>query len=162
MARRSKLTPKVQEDFCAALQIGATIEIAAGYAGVTDRTAYGWLARGRTEEERLADPTAEPNPDEVRYLQFFQTAREAGASAAVSWLQVLENAMRGKEGFVPQPGFAMEMLERRYPKDFGKQARVDVTTGGLPFLVVYDEPVKKADEPDGPEIPGPDTPASAA
>ena len=129
MARRSRLAPKVQEDFCAALQIGATIGIAAGYAGIPERTIYDWLERGRIEEERLAQiPPPEPNPDEARYLRFSQAAREAKAGAAVSWLHVLDSAMQADN-----PGFAMEMLERRYPKDFGKQARVDVTTAGQPL-----------------------------
>ena len=139
MARRSKLTPKVQENFCAALQIGATIEIAAGYAGIPERTIYDWLERGRKEEERLADSTTELNPNEERYLRFSQTVRESQASAAITWLDVLDKAMQGQN-----PNFAMEMLERRYPREFGKQARLDLTTKGeaLPAPITVVEIVK--------------------
>lgn len=145
MARRSKLTPKVQEDFCNALQIGATIEIAAGYAGIPERTIYDWLERGRKEEERLAQtPPPEPNPNEARYLRFSQAVRESRISADIVCLQTVEAAAR------TDPAWAWKLLQARHPKDYNPRQQVDVTTDGNPLPITIIEVVKSVEgESDG-------------
>jgi len=61
MSRPTKLTEEVQETITTALMLGASLEIAASYAKITDRTLYLWQERGRLiydrlqEEQRLED-----------------------------------------------------------------------------------------------------------
>jgi len=49
MARPSKLTPKTRTRYLNGLKLGLTHELAASYAGVSARTVYDWIARGRRE-----------------------------------------------------------------------------------------------------------------
>ncbi len=53
VGRPSKLTKERIEDICSALDIGASLEIAANYAGVSYNTYLNWHKRGKAAIERL-------------------------------------------------------------------------------------------------------------
>ena len=124
MGRKGKLTYKVRDDFCAAIEIGAIYEVAAAYARISERTVYGWLKRGEDERERLEDdPEASPDENEARYLRFLHAVEEAKAVAAISWQQVIDNAAKR------DPEWAWRMLQARYPEAYGKGGRsVNITS----------------------------------
>jgi hypothetical protein len=121
--RKRKLTRTVIDNFCAALEYGATLEIAAGYAQVSLSSIYNWLDIGEKEEERLGEGQA-PDADKDIYVQFARAVTGAKATAAVSWLQVLDQHAR------IDPAWAKFMLQVRYPGDFSPVQRSDITSDG--------------------------------
>lgn len=77
----SKLNEARQAKVLEAIGAGCTYEIAAAYAGVTDRTLYTWLRKG-AEAEALQDRGEEPSPDDAPYLRLHQEVREANGRLA--------------------------------------------------------------------------------
>lgn len=142
MGRSSLLNIKRQTEIVTALQAGATLEIAANYAGVTYNTLHNWRERGRAEFERIEalellgddaekPPAADykPSRNEKKYFLFFKAINEATAVAAVGWLQVIDTVA------AQSPEWAAWQLARRYPKEFGSQRAVpavSVQTGETP------------------------------
>ena len=72
------LTPDRVKMICDAISIGATYKIAAGYAGITERTLYLWLAKGEKGEEN--------------YRQFFQAVKKAESKGAIQNLTKIAQA----------------------------------------------------------------------
>lgn len=95
MARKSKYTPEVIEKLTQALAMGATYELACGYAGIGASTFYEWLA-------------AKP--------EFAETVKGAEGKAAVGWLAKIEKAATNGAWQA-----AAWKLERRYPEQYGRQ-----------------------------------------
>jgi hypothetical protein len=94
MARRSKLTPAVQQRICDAIGIGATYELAAAYGGVAFETFRRWREGNRA---------------------FCAAIESAEARAVVGWLAKIEKA--ASEGTWQAAAWK---LERRYPADYGR------------------------------------------
>lgn len=139
MARPTKLTERVQEDICAALMIGATHEIAAGYAGIAIDTFYYWKREGEKVRERLQKeakkaeaaeiagekykPNYKTTRRETRLLKFLQAVTEANDSAAITHLNFLHQAAP------TDPRISQWILERRFPDGFGPPSRKVEHTG---------------------------------
>ena len=104
MARRSKLTPEVQQRICDAIVIGATYEHAAAYGGVAYETFNNW---------RHAN------------VQFSEALKAAEARAVVGWLAKIEKA--ASEGTWQAAAWK---LERRYPDRYGRTVQ-QVEHGGI-------------------------------
>jgi len=84
MSRPTLLTPKVESKILQAIQAGATYEIAAKFAGITARSFYGWINRGKQAEER--------QDFEDIYFQFFQKVNMANAQGAITNLALVQKA----------------------------------------------------------------------
>lgn len=82
MGRPTALTPTVESRILQAIQAGATYEIAAKFAGITPRSFYGWINRGKQAEER--------QDFEDIYFQFFQKVNMANAQGAVTNLALVQ------------------------------------------------------------------------
>ncbi len=123
MARRSKLTKKTTEAICDAITIGATYDMAAVWGGVTPRSFYSWMERGRKESDRLeGDSEAQVDPDERKYLQFLQKVLDSNVQAGIAWLNVINNSA------AVDPVWARYLLEQRFPKDYGqKQQKAQIS-----------------------------------
>lgn len=104
MARRSKLTRKVIDDFCDALSIGATYKIACGHAGISYPTFANWCRIAREEMER-AERNEETNKSNIKYVSFLNEVEAAVNEAKISWLDVIARAAR------TDPNWAKWMLE---------------------------------------------------
>lgn len=118
MARRSKLTPEVQQRICDAIVIGATYEHAAAYGGISYDTFNEW---NKTKP------------------QFSEEVKAAEARAVVGWLAKIEKA--ASEGTWQAAAWK---LERRYPDLYGRtvqqvEAKVSTT---LDATVVHLEAVR--------------------
>ena len=122
--RPSKLTPEVQEKIVTAIRAGNYAQVAAVYAGITERTYYRWMELG--EQARGG-----------RYLQFFQAVKAAEGEAEVRAVAIIQKKMTGDWRA------AMAYLERKHPKRWGR--RVDVTSGDEPLKPIPVE-VHTADE----------------
>lgn len=98
--RRSKYTTETIEKVLHAIRMGATYEIAARSAGISPDTLTNW---------------------QKQYSDFSDKMREAEGVSARVWLEKIENAAD-----VDWKAAAWK-LERRFPKEYGKQADTAVT-----------------------------------
>ncbi|MFQ5592173.1 MAG: transposase [Phycisphaerae bacterium] len=149
MARPTKLTPEVHAAIIEAIELGATYEHAAGYAGIDESTFYRWRNRGEAELARVgASPRRSVRKSEEPFVEFRKALKKAVGVAAVRWLRVLEEAASGKRDGQWQA--AAWKLERRHPRDYGRFDRHDVTSGGEPIHVPWPACVVSSDDDDPP------------
>lgn len=100
-----KLTPETTQKIFQAIQMGATYELAASYAGITYNTLYNWMKKGEAAKSG-------------KFKDFVKELKEAEGKAAIGWLAKIEKA--GSEGDWRAVAWK---LERRYPEDYGRQVR---------------------------------------
>ena len=114
MPRPSKYTPEVVKKICRAIELGATYELAAKYAGTSYETFNTW---------RNTKP------------QFSQAISEAEGKAAHGWLSMIEDSAASGQWTA-----AAWKLERRYPHDYGKTVQEQQHTGkdGQDLVVKFD------------------------
>jgi hypothetical protein len=75
MARPTTLTPELQARICAAVRTGLALGPAAESCGVSRRTVYEWLFRGRGDDQ--------DRPATALYAAFAHEVETAAASAAL-------------------------------------------------------------------------------
>jgi len=109
--RRSKYTPDRVAKIIQAIDMGATFELAAGYAGICPDTMTAWRDR---------------------YSDFSDQMREAEGRAAVKWLAKIEAAANDDWRA------AAWNLEKRHPQTYGKTVSEQQHTGkdGAPITVM--------------------------
>lgn len=114
MARPTKYSQDVVDRVAHALARGATYAIAAAYGGISYETFNDWRAK---------------KP------QFSEAVKEAEAGAAVSWLEVIEEA--ADDGTWQAAAWK---LERRYPQEYGRTVATQEHTGpaGGPLRIVIE------------------------
>lgn len=105
-----KFRPERVERFLAAIERGATYELAAGYAGITYQCYLNWMKKGETQLNDNDD--TEEQGDE--YLDFYRAVKASEAKAAINWLIKIDKAAEA------QWQAAAWKLERRYPQQYGK------------------------------------------
>lgn len=93
--RKTKYTPDVTQRIVQALELGATHDLACGYAGISPSTFYDWMAK---------------RPE------FSETVNAAQGRAAVKWLAKIEQA--ASDGTWQAAAWK---LERRHPQDYGRR-----------------------------------------
>lgn len=110
--RKTKYTPETVAKIIQAIELGATYEIAAGYAGVSPPTFYEWK---KTKPE------------------FLNAINEAEGRAATKWLAKIETD--------PSWQSSAWKLERRYPHQYGKTVQEQQHTGkdGAPLTISFGE-----------------------
>lgn len=152
MARRSKLTKKTTEAICDAITIGATYEIAAVWGGVTPRTFYYWMERGRKESDRLEqleidkpDEAHKSAPDEAKFFQFFHKVFQSNVEAGVGWLNVISNSA------AVDPVWARYLLEQRFPKDYGQKHQKAQISYNVDVAKLTDEQLLRISQGEDPE-----------
>jgi transposase len=101
VARPTKRTPELERRLLDALRAGNTRRAACAYAGVEQHTFQRWL---------------------LRFAHFAQAIEKAEADAAVRNVAIIQQAARDGTWTA-----AAWWLERRYPEDYGRRERVDVT-----------------------------------
>ena len=105
--RQTKLTPEIQEKIVAAIRAGNYAAVAAGYAGISERTFYSWLQRGREQTKGI-------------YLQFLQAIKSAENESEVRAVAHIQKHMA--ENWQA----AMTYLERKHPDRWGRRDRLKV------------------------------------
>ena len=108
MGRPTKLTPKVRDAICEGIRLGMTYKHAAMAAGITERTFYHWVERGKNGDEP--------------YAQFLQALSGAEAEGIRKNLDAIQGASE-KDWRA-----AAWLLERRHPAEYGR--REEVTHAG--------------------------------
>lgn len=104
-----------------ALQAGNFIDHACDYAGVGRTTVYRWLDRGQNEHERIASG-GEPDPDEAKYLELWDTIKKARASAFVRNVALIQQA--ANQGTWQAAAW---WLERTAPQQYGRRLSAEIT-----------------------------------
>jgi hypothetical protein len=107
VGRRTKLTPKVQEKIVSAIRAGNYAHVAAGYAGIGERTFYSWLQSGRENKSDL-------------YQQFLQAVKDAEREAEVRAVAMVQKHMADNWQA------AMTYLERKFPERWGRRDRLKI------------------------------------
>jgi hypothetical protein len=120
--------------------MGATLEHACGYAGITYQTLRNWLTRGEAEATRLAEtPKARPRQSEGEFFALFEAVKKAEGDAVMTWLLRIE-AAASKSWQA-----AAWKLERRYPEQYGRQVQDVKHSGkidGPPAVQVFRFPAR--------------------
>jgi hypothetical protein len=106
--RPSKLTAKVQEAFCKAIEGGATQAMAAAHAQIGVSTAQSWMAKGREQETG-------------RYRDFVDAFERARERAGLRWLAKVQQLADAKQDWRAYKW----LLEVNFPQSFGPSAEFE-------------------------------------
>lgn len=79
-----ELTDSIQQKICEALRIGASYELAAGYAGISVKSFWRWKKEGEINQTSLNAK------DHQRYIAFSQDIKKARADYKVACLMKME------------------------------------------------------------------------
>jgi transposase len=91
--RKSLLTPERQQTILDLIAAGNYIDTATKASGISHQTLSNWLSRGTAERERLqANPNAEPDPKEHKYLEFLEESEKAFAIAEARNMAIIQRA----------------------------------------------------------------------
>jgi transposase len=109
--RKPKVTPEVTKKIINAILMGATYELAAGYAGIGTTTFY---------------------KEKANNAEFAEAIKAAEGAAAVGWLAKIEQA--ANDGTWQAAAWK---LERRYPQEYGRTVVSTEQTGEVTVTVRY-------------------------
>jgi transposase len=112
--RPTKYTPETVKKIVDAIRVGATFRLACDYAGITEETFSQWRKK---------------------YSEFSDAIKEAEGAGAVGWLAKIEKAANDGSWQA-----AAWKLERRYPKEYGRQVVETEHSGAVTIKVVYADP----------------------
>lgn len=122
MARPSLLNDRVVADLVQAVGGGSFYEEAAAYAGVSERSLFRWLQRGRNYDEVL-EAGGEPAEDDKPFGELYRRLRKARADTRVGAVGVVMAKITATgpfEGELPDANLAMKFLERVDPERWGR------------------------------------------
>ena len=144
----SKLTQQVIDKICEAVKRGAYLTHAAAYAGVGAEVVSEWKKAGEQLAKAIADdPSLEPHLTEYQSLQieFAQRILEAEGEGTFTMLDAITRAAEAG-----QWAAAAWRLERRYPREYGRQIQQLEGVNGkeVTFRVIHDTQDKKARDDD--------------
>jgi len=116
MPRRSLLTPDAQATFLQAIELGATIKLAAQAAGWAEPTVYAYLADGRAARD-LHTTGTKLTPDQRRKAEFVEAFEKAEGTMARNALAAVVRAAQRPQHWTA----AAWLLERRFPETYGRR-----------------------------------------
>jgi len=82
LGRRSELTTELQEQVVLAIHAGNFREVAARFAGITERTFFNWMARGCEYQKKL-NKGEEVGEKEEKFFHFLHAVESAEIKAEV-------------------------------------------------------------------------------
>ena len=130
MARPTELTPELADQVAKFIRVGNWPEAAAVAAGVSARTFYRWMARGRDADELHEADGAVDEVDEP-FWQFWQQVKRAEAESEALAVAQLTKAMPST------PTATIAWLERRFRERWSRTERLEhAGDGGGPVLIV--------------------------
>lgn len=119
-----EVEPELQGKIVTFVRNGAFPERAATAVGISERTHYAWMARGRDEIERR-ELGEKPDPDEQLYVAY---ANDIDRAVAEAEMLLMGSALKGGSTATA----AMTILERRFRERWGVKAPPPATTGPAP------------------------------
>ena len=125
--RPSKLTDTVIADVKKLLFLGVPHNKIGDYLGLSNRTFYNWMSQGEALRDKvLAGELKRPKAEEKRLIQLFHTVKRGDAEFVRN--NLVKMAAASNDGKNWQA--IAWMLERRFPKEFGRKDSLAV--GGDP------------------------------
>ena len=113
--------PNILKGIAEATTLGHPIQTAGRLIGLGHTTAWDWLRKGTALLEASPDST----PEELgSFAVFAVTVKDAEAKMVDKQLQYIQRDASQKGGWTA----AMTLLERRRPKDFGRNQQITVDT----------------------------------
>lgn len=94
--RPTKLVPEVVDRLIAASKAGSPTRIAAGYAGISERSFMNWMARGRRAVEARDEDDRQPDKTDLPYVALFEQVSRARSEAALQALVQIRAAAQDK------------------------------------------------------------------
>lgn len=124
--RKLALTPELADLIVGILQLPDTIQVACDAAGVTTRSYFNWIKRGKALVGKAAKGQTDFNDDEQALIRFFHATKTAQAVGRVELLKIIKDAAKSKE---PKSWTAAAwLLERKFHNEFGRRTiRVEST-----------------------------------
>ena len=110
--RPTELTPKLHQQIVKDIRDGMYAQVAAARASISEQTFYGWLKRGEAGE----DP----------FREFLDAVLSAAGEAEKNMVDTVQDAAAGTAKGDWKAG--AWWLERRFPKRWGRQERLEITT----------------------------------
>lgn len=125
--RPTKYDPAAGTLIVQALQVGATLEVAASAAGVHRTTLWRWMKEGFRQDRVRKAPDTDENgkPTLKTAAQFCNAVKKAAAAAEVLDLSFITKAARSGNWTA-----AAWKLERKYPDRYARPAQRVVHEGG--------------------------------
>lgn len=123
--RRAQLTPEVIEKISNLIKVGNYPAVAARGAGVSERTFYLWLKKGREGK--------------APYSHLVQAIEEANTSLEIALVATIRKALP------ENPGFAFEMLKRRFGERWNTQHPQHIQVQTTNQVVVNNQPAVEPD-----------------
>ena len=117
MARRPKLTPELIDTICSYVRVGMKYKDAARAAGIGESTFYNWRVKGEHAKSGV-------------YKEFVESLSEANAQAKLVLVSRVHKASENDWRA------AMSILEHRWPQDWGRVVRNEISGAGGNDLVV--------------------------
>lgn len=109
--RPTKLTPEVEDQLVRAISMGAYIETAAAFVGISKVTFYDWMRRGARAKSG-------------KYKAFSERIKKAMAESEMRSIMAIQRA-----GDINWQAHAW-YLERKFPERWGKRSALDVGHSG--------------------------------
>jgi len=125
--RPTKLTPEIQEKIVQVIRAGNYAEVAAAYAGISNKTFYLWKQKG------------EDQPDSA-YGEFLHAIKKAEADSEAEAVAQIKLAARDPKNWVA----GMTWLERRYQKRWSRTDRQE-HSGEVKIVMVDETSDKETD-----------------
>lgn len=148
MARPSKINQPLIKAIAKDLALGVAVTTCAEGHGISYQTYLNWKSRGE-DLAREREDGIDCGSDDLLFLEFFDEVKKADLEAQRRWLGQIDQAAANGEWTA-----AAWRLERRFPNEFGKAARVEITgaeggpiqigLGAIDALLSLEEDRKKA------------------
>lgn len=135
--RPPKLTQRISPDseqtygdrIIEALQTGAFLEHACGYANISRAAAYEWLSKGKDARAQLEEHEGDRSKlsaNQIAYMDFADAVERARSTAIVANLGIIRKAAHDGTWTA-----AAWYLERTLPQHFGRQQRIEIDQPSL-------------------------------
>lgn len=123
--RPTKFVPATIEKLVEAIEVGATLEMAAQYAGIKYNTLSKWRAEARTVIEAIEAGTYQGRikARDQELINFFNALEDAKNRLGLELQQILYNAAR------TDPAWALKLLQLKFAADYAPRFGADVGVG---------------------------------
>lgn len=122
MARNTRFTTEVQQLLLEGVRLGGLMPDVANHAGVSERTLYRWLERGKRYRD-ADEVNADPSSQDLPYYEFSQKFSDAISSVRLRMSGKILVAADGDESIGKDPDWkaAAWYLERSAPALWGRR-----------------------------------------
>jgi hypothetical protein len=120
MGRQTLLNEAVEKRVLDGLQSGAHFSDVAKYAGITERTLFRWLERGKKYKDALDNDLPVVEADS-QYYEFSQRVSETVGAVRLRMVGRIVQAADGTDGSNPDWKAAAWYLERSSPEHWGRK-----------------------------------------